>query len=301
VSSFDAQCLALDARLKTLPDKPEETARATLAALWHLAAGTALSVQAAQERVLPMLDSAGESRLQQFIARRLSGEPLAYITGRQRFLGLEMLADRAALIPRQETELLAGTAIAAGRALLPLRPKPLVMDVCTGSGNVALALAVALPSATVCAADLSAEAVDLARRNAVLLGLADRVDFKVGDLLAPFGDAAFAGRVDLLTCNPPYISTSRLQTMPGEIAAHEPAMAFDGGPLGIRILQRLIREAPAVLADGGCLVFEVGRGQGPAVVKRLEQSGAYEGVRGELDDHGEMRTLLAYRRKREIQ
>ena len=166
MSSFDAQCLALDARLKTLPDKPEETARATLAALWHLAAGTALSVQAAQERVLPMLDSAGESRLQQFIARRLSGEPLAYITGRQRFLGHEMLADRAALIPRQETELLAGTAIAAGRALLPLRPKPLVMDVCTGSGNVALALAVALPSATVCAADLSAEAVDLARRNA---------------------------------------------------------------------------------------------------------------------------------------
>src|SRR5207253_2596570 len=107
------------------------------------------------------------------------------------------------------------------------------------------------PSAKVFASDLSEAAVELARRNAHHLHLARQVEFRVGDLLQPFNGAARVGPADLLTCNPPYISSAGVERMPAEIAAHEPRLAFDGGPLGIGILMRLVREAPSFLRAGG--------------------------------------------------
>jgi release factor glutamine methyltransferase len=101
--------------------------------------------------------------------------------------------------------------------------------------------------------------------------------------------------VDLLTCNPPYIPTGRLAEMPTEIVGHEPALAFDGGPLGVRILVRLIREAPRLLRPGGWLAFEVGLGQGPAVEQRLLKSGDYIQVDRVMDAAGQVRALLAQR------
>jgi release factor glutamine methyltransferase len=278
--------------LQILPDKPEETVEATLAALWLAAAGQSRSAAAAAGDALPTLDADALARLDGLVARRLAGIPLAHLTGRQRFMGLDLLAGPGALIPRAETELLARTALAH---LPGADTRPLVVDVCTGSGNVALALASHAPHARVAAADISGEAVELARRNAAALGLAERVEFRVGDLLAPFEEPAFLGHIDLLTCNPPYISSAKVDGLPRETAAHEPRLAFDGGPLGIRILRRLVMEAPRWLAPGGKLVFEVGAGQARGVRRLMEQQGAYEGFVEGRDASGEVRVLGARR------
>lgn len=283
----------VEERVRALPDKPEETAQATVAALWLAAAGQPLSAEAAMESPLPALGPEGAARLRELLRRRLEGTPLAHLTGRQRFMGLEMLAGPAALIPRRETELVGRAALERLHALCDGRSSATVVDVCTGSGNLALALAAHEPRARVFGADLSADAVELARRNARLLGLEARVEFRAGDLLAPFESPAFDAAVDLVICNPPYISSGKLETMPAEIAGHEPRLAFDGGPLGIRVLERLIRDAQRVLRAGGWLAFEVGLGQGRGLRRRVEQRGGYADLGDVLDGSGEVRALLA--------
>jgi len=282
--------------LRALPDKPEETAAATVKALWHLAAGEPISARLATVRPLPSLGVDQRDRLRSLVRQRLSGLPLAHLTKRQSFMDVEMLAGPEALIPREETELLGRAAVSLLHRLAGARVPVVVVDVCTGSGNLAGALALAEPRASVYASDLSDDAVALAWRNMAHLGLEDRVTLRVGDLVEPFDVDGLRGEVDLLTCNPPYISTGRLAEMPSEIVGHEPALAFDGGPLGVRILQRLIREAPRLLRPGGWLAFEVGLGQGPAVEQRLIKSGDYVQVERVLDAAGQVRALLAQRR-----
>jgi len=279
----------LAAGAAALPDKPEETPDTTLRALWFLAAGQPKSVVAAASGDLPSLDRERSERLQALIEQRLAGVPLAHLTGRQHFLGLEMLAGAEALVPRRETELLGRAAIELAHAT----PAAMAVDVCTGCGNIALAIARHVPQANVFAADLSADAIALARRNADHLGLAARVDFRTGDLLAPFDTPEFLGRVDLLTCNPPYISSGKVGQMAAEIAAHEPSLAFDGGPLGVTILMRLLQDAPRFLKPGGWLAFEVGLGQGPALARRLKAANSYKEVRELTDENGAVRAILA--------
>lgn len=280
--------------LRLLPDKPEETANSTLHALWHAAAGAPLSASAALRAPLPSLDEAGLRRLQALVEQRLSGVPLAHLSGRQEFLGLEMLVGPEALVPRRETELLARTAIALAGAPDRTADDPLlVVDLCTGCGNLALAIADALPQAQVVGADISEDALVLARRNAAQLGLQERARFQAGDLLAPLDTPEFHGRVDLLVCNPPYISSGKVAQMDAEIARFEPALAFDGGPLGVGILMRLIQEAPRFLRPGGWLGFEVGLGQGPSLARRLRASGAWQEVREIADDAGATRVIVA--------
>lgn len=283
------------AGVQFLADKPEENADSTARALWHAAAGAPKSVVAATATAeLPPLDALAIARLETLVARRLDGVPLAHLTGRQHFMGLEMLAGPEALVPRAETELLARAAIDCAledTGALSIR----IVDVCTGSGNVALAIAAHVANAQVFGADLDASAVALARRNAQHLGLEGRAQFRAGDLLAPFDTPQFLGQVDLLTCNPPYISSAKVGQMAQEISAHEPRMAFDGGPLGISILLRLIEEAPRFLRSGGWLAFEVGLGQGASVVRRLQKDASFREVRA-VDDHaGAVRAVLARR------
>jgi len=292
---FEQRRDRLAAGFAPLPDKPEETPESTLRALWYTAAGEARSAEAALLGELPALDLAQLVELDALIERRLGGTPLAHLTGRQHFLDMELLAGPAALVPRKETELLGLAAIDLARDAQLRDDAPIVVDVCTGCGNIALAVARHVTGARVFGADLSDAAISLARKNAVRLGLERRVEFLVGDLLAPFESEEFLGRVDLLTCNPPYISSAKVAQMAAETAEHEPRLAFDGGPLGVTILMRLLQEAPRFLREDGWLAFEVGLGQGPALARRLKAVDSYREVLERTDDNGAVRAILARR------
>ncbi len=280
-------------RIGFLPDKPEETPDSTLRALWLTAAGHPVSPEKAAGIELPTLSAAQEEQLQQLIERRASGVPLSHITQRQHFVELEMLAGAEALVPRKETELLARAAIEKASAAAAERGACTVVDICTGSGNIALAVAHYVPAARVFAADLSEPALQLARRNSQHLQLERRVEFRAGDLLSPFAEPAFLGQVDVLTCNPPYISSAGVERMPPEISAHEPRLAFDGGPLGVGILMRLVREAPSFVRPGGWLAFEVGSGQGAGLVKRMQGNPAFKQIVPLQDASGTIRAVTA--------
>jgi len=148
--------------------------------------------------------------------------------------------------------------------------------------------------AVVFAADLDKNAIKLAQHNNEYLGLEKRVSFFAGDLLEPFESSKFYKTIDVLTCNPPYISSGKLETMPEEIISFEPNMAFDGGPFGIKILNRIIKEAPKYLSEDGCLAFEMGLGQGEPILKRLERNKDYKKLKTVKNESGEIRTILAF-------
>ncbi len=283
----------ISSELKTLQDKPGETTESTLNALWHAAAGEPKSVQLSNELELPHLNTDAVPKLNKLVEQRLAGIPLAHLTGRQRFMGIELLSGREALIPRKETELLGYAALNVLREMSRQSDKATVIDVCTGSANLASALAFYEPKARIFASDISDEAVALASRNVSHLGLENRVKVIKGDLLAPFDSETFYANIDLLTCNPPYISSAKVDKMPEEIAKYEPQLAFDGGVFGIKILQRLISEAPRFLKKGGWLAFEVGLGQGAAIMSRLSKDKNFADLQSVKDESGEIRVILA--------
>jgi release factor glutamine methyltransferase len=280
-----------------LPDKPEETPEGLLFALWSTACGAPISAERAVSRAsgaeLPALDPSAYQRLMELLERKKAGVPLAHLTERQSFLGLELLAGPAALIPRKETEILGRAALAKIGCMAKKRGELMVLDVCTGSGNLAAAYAYYEPQARVGASDLSPDAVALARRNIEHLELAERVEIRLGDLLEPFESAQFIGRCDFLSCNPPYISAAKVKEMHPEIAGHEPEAAFNGGVYGVSILMKLLRQAARFLRPGGWLGFEVGHGQGQGLARQLERNPAFAAVETYADAAGEIRAILA--------
>lgn len=280
--------------LDVLQDKPEESPVNTLRALWYTAVGEPKSaLTAGEEGDLPPLSNEQEQKLRLAIEQRLKGVPLAHITGRQQFMGIELLAGPQALIPRKETELLAESSLELMHKNMSSDGELTIIDVCTGNGNLAISHAVHEPRAKVYATDICADAAHLARKNIEFKGLSSRVVVFEGDLLAPFDGAEFINSVDLITCNPPYISSSKIDEMPSEIASHEPRLAFDGGVFGIKILQKLINQAPRYLRTGGWLAFEVGEGQGPAIMQRLNRNKNYKQINSAADVEGEMRVIMA--------
>lgn len=281
----------IEDELDFLPDKPDETHENTLKALWAAAEGKPLTAGQAAGYEPGELDPAARKRLHAMLESRLEGTPLAHLTGRQDFMGLTLLSSPAALVPRRETELLGSTAVDKAR---DASDEPLIIDLCTGAGNLALALALHLPAARVFGSDLSEDAVELARENARFTGL-DRVEFRCGDLRDPFAEADFNGRVDLVVCNPPYISSTRMEEMPVEIRAHEPRLAFDGGPFGVQFLRRLVAVVPDLLRPGGWLAMEVGLGQGPQVEKLLKRHDTFDRVEPVANRSGDIRVLCARR------
>lgn len=212
--------------------------------------------------------------------------------GWQRFCGLELRVAPGALVPRPETELLAAAAL----RLLKERDRPRVIDMCCGAGNLACALAHHLPGAQVWAADLEEPCVALARENAAALGLDARVTVAQGDLFAPLGGLGLEGTIDAVVCNPPYISSGRLGADRAALLDLEPRAAFDGGPFGIAIHQRVVREALPFLRPGGWLLCEVGLGQDRQVRQLFARARAYDPIEGEADADGAVRVLLGRRR-----
>jgi release factor glutamine methyltransferase len=199
-----------------------------------------------------------------FVERRLDHEPAPYITGHKEFFALDFEVTPDALIPRPESEMLVELVLLfaqeRGEALT-------IADIGTGSGAIAVSLAHALPNASVIATDVSAEALDLAHRNAERHGVANRVDFRRGDVLAPLD-----GQVDVIVTNLPYVRTDEWRALPPELAEHEPRVAFDGGPDGLRLIRRLFRDAPPRLRPGGALFAEISDHQGEAVLALVEQA-----------------------------
>lgn len=198
------------------------------------------------------------------VARRASGVPLQYITGHQEFWGMDFLVSPAVLIPRPETEHLVEAAVAKLRELKIAKPR--IVDVGTGSGCIALALASELPHAELHAGDISLEALAMAQENASRLRLADRVKFRQSDLLGAFAGEKF----DLVVSNPPYVGRQEWEKVQKEVREHEPDVAVFAGDHGIEIYQRLIPEARAVLQPGGWLLMEIGYSMEVAVRELMD-------------------------------
>jgi len=199
------------------------------------------------------------------IKRRLGGEPVAYLLGEHEFWGIPLHVDPSVLVPRPDTE----TVIEVARGTRADRAAPCrVLDLCTGSGAIALALAKELPAATVIATDVSPDAVAIARRNVERAGLGERVEVRHGDLFAPVAGETF----DLIASNPPYIATAVIDTLSAEVK-REPRLALDGGADGLSFYDRICAEAPAFLVPGGALVVEHGFDQAETVRARFERAG----------------------------
>ena len=201
------------------------------------------------------------------VSRRRNHEPSAYLLGKREFFGHMLEIDPRVLIPRPETETLVDVALERTRsAFMHGR----MVDVCTGSGNVAISFAKERPTWRVTGTDVSPGACSLASRNAVRLGTAWNTTFATGDLLSPVRQQ---GLFDLITANPPYIPTSEVDELAAEIRKHEPRIALDGGVDGLDVVSRLIDEAPACLAPDGVLAMEIACDQGPTVAERMEGAG----------------------------
>ena len=202
-------------------------------------------------------------RYASIVERRLAGEPIQYITGEVEFYGLPFRVTRDVLIPRPETEHLVEAAIRITEASQAVR----IVDVGTGSGAIAIALAHALPSDRITAIDCSEAALDLARDNAARNGV--NVGFLQGDLLDPVSGERF----DLVLSNPPYVPEADRPTLSVEVRDYEPALALFAGADGLDIYRRLIPQAFRALVPGGHVLLEIGYGQAEAVRALLEQSG----------------------------
>jgi release factor glutamine methyltransferase len=203
----------------------------------------------------------------ELIKRRRGGEPVAYLLGTREFYGLPFRVDRRVLIPRPDTEVLVELALELTR---PRSMFGRALDLCTGSGCVAIAFARHRRTWQVTATDRSAAALEVARDNALRLGAVHNTAFAEGDLFAAV-DAE--QRFDLITANPPYISASEYQLLDVGIREFEPRAALAGGADGLEIIGRLVAEAPRHLTGGGSLAVEIGYEQGPETQRRFEAAG----------------------------
>ncbi len=194
------------------------------------------------------------ARYTAWVVRRAGHEPLPYITGRVEFYGLEFTVTPAVLIPRPETELLVDEAL----AWLASRPAPRAVDVGTGSGCIAVTLAVYMPTLRLVAVDLSRAALTVAQANSTRHGVAGQLLWVQGDLLTPVGRP-----VDLIISNPPYVAESEWAALPPSVQ-REPRLALLAGPEGLAALRRILAQAPARLRPGGLLLAEIGERQGQA-------------------------------------
>lgn len=202
------------------------------------------------------------------VARLLAGEPLAYVLGEWDFYGMTLHVDSNVLIPRDDT--CAVTALAVKKALF-LENAPRILDLCTGSGCIGLAIATRVKDARVTLADLSKDALAVAKKNIGLQKLTGRVSCVSADALKP--PAPFLGKFDMIVSNPPYITTQEMTELPHSVKDYEPHMALHGGDDGLDFYRAIAKEYAAALKPGGYLCFEFGMGQGDDVCSILQMNG----------------------------
>ena len=206
------------------------------------------------------------ARLEELAKRRCMREPIQYILGSQEFMGLPFICNKDCLIPRQDTEILAERALEAIKLLRRDREKLRYLDLCTGSGCVAISVAKLGNITNVEATDISEAALAVAKKNSALNGIA--VKLIQADLFA-----GLEGRYDIITANPPYIDTGLIRGLIPEIWKYEPMTALDGGEDGLAFYRRIAKEAPTRLTPGGWLIFEIGDTQGEAVAELMKAAG----------------------------
>lgn len=207
------------------------------------------------------------SAMRRGVQRAAAGEPVQYITGSTEFMGHTFKTDKRALIPRPETEVLVNEALNL-KEIWSLE-RPLVTDIGTGSGCIIISLALARPNAVCLAIDTSTDALELAKENALALGVKDRTGFSNEEL----ADIVMPESVDLITANLPYIPTAEYEKLPGNILNHEPRTALDGGPDGLRVVETVIQDASMALKNGGVILLEIDMQQGRRVSQMLAESG----------------------------
>jgi release factor glutamine methyltransferase len=254
------------------------------------------------------VDSVAADKYFALVARRAAGEPTQYLTGKQEFWGLKFEVTSAVLIPRPETEHVVEVALErlgargikihldTGAPSPPLR----IADVGTGSGCLAIALACELPHAEILATDISAVALEVARRNAARHSVSDRIHFLQTDLLeGVISESRGANReprvFDLIVSNPPYVARNEAASLPREVREHEPETALFGGRTGIEIYARLIEQAGALLRAGGILVLEIGYGAAESVRAIVAAKSVWVNVSVTIDLAGIPRVLAAER------
>lgn len=238
---------------------------------------------------------------EEVVRRKAAGEPVQYIIGEQWFYGRPFFVTAAVLIPRPETELLVEAVLEAADELWPPLGDavPTVVDVGTGSGAIAVTLAVQRPGWRVCASDLSEDALAVARTNAGRHEAAGRMAFVQGDLLAPFAQrgagalGAEAVRVDVLVSNPPYIPADELAGLQREVRDYEPRLALDGGADGLDPYRKMVLQLPDLLQLPRIVAFELGMGQAQDVAALLRDYGAWNEVRIITDYAGIERHVMA--------
>jgi release factor glutamine methyltransferase len=232
------------------------------------------------------LDDGELARYRDLIRRRRAGEPVAYIRGQKEFYGRVFHIDKRVLVPRPDTEILVETALRRSTACsMGAR----YLDLCTGSGCVAVSLARERPTCKVFAVDLSREALAVAEENALRLGSVFQMAFLQGDLFDPL--ARFPElRMDVITANPPYITDAEFATLPADVRAFEPRLALSGGPDGLDVMRRVVAGARTKLRPGGVLAVEMGAGQAESV-KALFLAAGFADVAVDKDYGGHERVV----------
>ncbi|MDO9556494.1 MAG: peptide chain release factor N(5)-glutamine methyltransferase [Coriobacteriia bacterium] len=273
---------ALDWTVTYLKRSGDETPRRS--AEWLLSAATGLSrieLYAFHDRPLSPEE---RTRYRELIERRAQGMPLQYVSGEMPFRHLVIKVTPGVFIPRPETEVLVDAALAR------MPTSPLIIDLCTGSGCVAVSIAHERPDATVHATDVSEAAVEAARRNALYAEVPERVQVVHGDLFSPLS-TGLRGRVDVIVSNPPYIPSADLQDLPTEVLGFEPHLALDGGPDGLDVARRIWTQACAWLKPGGVLLMELDSGRVQMAADELGDE--YTGVEVLKDLTGKDRVVVA--------
>lgn len=227
-------------------------------------------------------------RMRELVQRRAAAEPVAYLIGQREFFSLPFHVTPAVLIPRPDTE----TLVIEALSFLKSRSSARVLDIGTGSGCVAVALAVNIPDARVTAVDVSSAALEVAQRNAERHGVDHRVQFLEGDLFASLADDA---RFDAIVSNPPYVRTNEIPELQPDVRLSEPHGALDGGEDGLDIIRRIVDNAPDWMVPGGALMIECSPEQADLVRELLEAQGTYAsaGIRQDLSN--QPRVVIARR------
>lgn len=223
-----------------------------------------------------------EERFRSLLLLRAERKPLHYLLGTRCFYGYDFLVDSRVLIPRQETEMLCELALKR----IGNRSTPRVLDICTGSGAIAVVLKLGCANAEVTGCDLSEDALEVARENARRNHA--EVRFLQGDLLSPVAGERF----DIIVCNPPYVNSAECDALQPEVML-EPRQALDGGTDGLDFYRRLASETPKCLAEGGMLLLEVGDRQSRPVIALLQNTGRFQEIRYHHDLYGKERYVTA--------